>query len=88
MTTVYKICSRSEWTIAERTGWYDGSEVDRRDGFVHLSDASQVRETARRHFAGQADLEEILETHLVGGGRVERLMLPERPVEPGPGHSG
>ena len=38
-------------------------------------------------FARPADLEEILETHLVGGGRVERLMLPERPADPGPGHS-
>jgi uncharacterized protein (DUF952 family) len=56
MTTVYKICSRSEWSTAERTGFFDGSDVDRRDGFVHLSDASQVRETARKHFAGQDDL--------------------------------
>ncbi len=56
MTTVYKICSRSEWSTAERTGWFDGSEADRRDGFIHLSDGSQVRETARRHFAGQEDL--------------------------------
>jgi uncharacterized protein (DUF952 family) len=56
MATVYKICSRSDWSIAERTGWYDGSDVDRRDGFIHLSDASQVRETGRRHFAGQDDL--------------------------------
>ncbi|MCC6735755.1 MAG: DUF952 domain-containing protein [Bauldia sp.] len=56
MTTVYKICSRSEWSIAERTGWFDGSDVDRRDGFIHLSDATQVRETGRRHFAGRDDL--------------------------------
>jgi uncharacterized protein (DUF952 family) len=56
MTTVYKICSRSEWSTAERTGWFHGSDVDRRDGFIHLSDARQVRETGRRHFAGQDDL--------------------------------
>jgi len=29
-------------------------------------------------FATEADLDEILETHLIGGGRVARLMLPER----------
>ncbi|MCW5717999.1 MAG: DUF952 domain-containing protein [Bauldia sp.] len=56
MTTVYKICSRSEWSAAERTGFFDGSDVDRRDGFIHLSDAGQVRETARKHFSGQDDL--------------------------------
>lgn len=56
MTTVYKICSRSEWSTAERTGFFDGSAVDLRDGFIHLSDATQVRETGRRHFAGADDL--------------------------------
>jgi len=39
-------------------------------------------------FAGESDLDEILETHLVGGGRVERLLLPERADEPGPGDAG
>lgn len=56
MTTVYKICSRSDWMIAERTGWFDGSDADRRDGFIHLSDAAQIRETARRHFSGRDNL--------------------------------
>lgn len=32
------------------------AEVDVRDGFVHFSAASQVRETAAKHFAGQHDL--------------------------------
>ena len=35
---------------------FDGSAVDRRDGFIHLSAAHQVRETAKRHFAGQDGL--------------------------------
>ncbi len=32
-------------------------------------------------FDTEADLLEILETHVVGGGRVERLMLPDRAGE-------
>lgn len=33
-------------------GVFSGSAVDHADGFIHLSAAHQVRETARRHFAG------------------------------------
>ena len=33
-----------------------GAPVDLEDGYIHLSDASQVEETAKRHFAGQKDL--------------------------------
>ena len=39
-----------------RAGRYDGTEDDRRDGFIHFSTAAQLRESARRHRAGQAGL--------------------------------
>ncbi len=53
---VYKICSRADWGAAAAVGVYRGSPVDRSDGFIHFSTASQVDETLRRHFAGQVDL--------------------------------
>jgi len=53
---VYKILARAEWEPATERGRYDGSAVDLADGFIHLSTAAQAPETARRHFAGQADL--------------------------------
>ena len=56
MPVIYKICTASEWESAVATGFYAGSEIDRRDGFIHFSTATQVAETARRHFAGQPDL--------------------------------
>jgi uncharacterized protein (DUF952 family) len=56
MTMIYKICSAAEWHAAEHAGIYSGSEVDGRDGFIHFSAASQVAETAARHFAGRRDL--------------------------------
>jgi uncharacterized protein (DUF952 family) len=55
-TLIYKICPRAEWEAALVNGVYAGSEVDRRDGFIHFSTAAQVDETLRRHFAGQSDL--------------------------------
>ena len=56
MTTIYKICDRAAWREAERSRLYDGSDADRRDGFIHFSTADQLSGTAAKHFAGQADL--------------------------------
>jgi len=53
---IYKILSRSEWDIAEADGHFRGSAVDLADGYIHFSEAGQLRETARKHFAGQSDL--------------------------------
>lgn len=56
MALLYKIMSRQEWADALARRVYEGSELDRRDGFIHLSAPGQVRETVSRHFAGMADL--------------------------------
>jgi uncharacterized protein (DUF952 family) len=53
---IYKICPASAWREAERQGVFKGSAVDLRDGFIHFSTASQVEETARKHFAGESGL--------------------------------
>lgn len=56
MTRVYKILSRADWEAALGAGRFDGSPVDARDGFIHLSTAAQAQETAARHFAGRSGL--------------------------------
>ena len=53
---VYKIVPAPVWRASEASGAFTGSAVDVRDGFIHFSTAAQVRETAARHFADQADL--------------------------------
>jgi uncharacterized protein (DUF952 family) len=53
---IYKLLAATEWAAAETAGGFDGSEVDRRDGYLHLSGADQVVETAARHFAGRTGL--------------------------------
>ena len=53
---LYKIMSKQEWETAQAQGIYEGSEVDRKDGFIHLSAAHQVRATAEKHFSGKTDL--------------------------------
>jgi uncharacterized protein (DUF952 family) len=53
---IYKILSVADWEAAKRAGRYDGSADDRRDGFIHFSDAGQLVGTARKFFAGQTSL--------------------------------
>jgi uncharacterized protein (DUF952 family) len=56
VTTIYKICERTSWRLAEQTGTYGGSAVDARDGFIHFSTAAQLAGTMEKHFAGGCDL--------------------------------
>lgn len=53
---IYKICARSDWEAAQSSGQYDGAPIDIQDGFIHFSNARQVKETAAKHFAGIEDL--------------------------------
>ena len=53
---LYKIMPRLDWEAAQAKGIYEGSAVDRKDGFIHLSAAHQVRATAQKHFFRQSDL--------------------------------
>ena len=56
MRAIYKMCGAAEWAEARRTGTFVGSDIDRRDGFIHFSTRDQVGETAARHFSGLNDL--------------------------------
>ncbi len=54
--TVYKIVPASLWQSARQKGSFEGAPVDLADGFIHFSTAAQAKETAEKHFSGQADL--------------------------------
>jgi uncharacterized protein (DUF952 family) len=56
MELVYKILPALLWRDAEETGFFDGTEADLADGFIHFSTAEQIRETAEKYFAGQDGL--------------------------------
>jgi uncharacterized protein (DUF952 family) len=53
---VYKIVPDALWQEARQTGVFHGAAIDLADGYIHFSTAAQARETAARHFAGQAGL--------------------------------
>ncbi len=64
---IYKILRAGEWQALERDGQTRGAPIDLADGFVHLSTAEQVAETARLHFAGQEGLMLLaVDTHRLG----------------------
>ena len=56
MATIYKICEQTAWRAAESEGCFRGTADDDRDGFIHLSSAAQLAETAAKHFAKKSDL--------------------------------
>jgi len=53
---IYTMVRAADWRAAEAAGAYHGSADDRRDGFLHFSAAAQLRASAAKHRAGEADL--------------------------------
>lgn len=53
---VYKILRAHEWAALCAQQESAGAPIDLVDGFVHLSAADQVEETAARHFANETGL--------------------------------
>jgi uncharacterized protein (DUF952 family) len=54
--SIYTLVRGADWREAERAGHYAGSADDARDGFLHFSTPSQVRESAQKHRRGEPDL--------------------------------
>lgn len=52
----YKILTREQFATLQEKAHFEGAPVDREDGYIHMSTADQVTETADKHFAGQDDL--------------------------------
>ena len=52
----YKLLAARDWVLAQQKGVIAPAPIDSRDGYIHLSTAAQVLETARRHFAEEPDV--------------------------------
>jgi len=53
---ILKIFRRTEWDAFRAAGQTLGAPIDRADGYIHLSTAAQVAETAAKWFATESDL--------------------------------
>lgn len=52
----YKILTGEQMAALERDASFAGAPIDLADGYVHMSTAAQLTETADRNFAGQTGL--------------------------------
>ena len=53
---VYRLATLDEWQSAQLSGVVPTRDIDRIDGYMHLSTREQLLETARLHFSGVPDL--------------------------------
>lgn len=56
LAPIYKLCTEADWTDCQSDGQLPWAPADLIDGFIHLSAAHQVQETAAKHFRGRAGL--------------------------------
>ena len=54
--TIYRLVTKLEWLEAQQTGFYNGAEHDKADGFIHFSTGDQVEETLSLHYAQKDDV--------------------------------
>jgi len=47
----YRLVEESEWADAQGKGFYPGTELDKKDNFMHLSLPSEVLTTARLYYS-------------------------------------
>ena len=52
---LYRIAEPTDWQQAQQTGFFASADLAAED-FIHASEAHQILETARRYYAGRADL--------------------------------
>jgi len=53
---IYKIATEAIYAPSRGTNTFSGMPIDAKDGYLHLSTATQLAETLRLHFAGQSGL--------------------------------
>ncbi len=47
---VYKVLQLSEWADFQESGVFEGSPVDHKDGYIHMSDKAQLQNTLDKHY--------------------------------------
>ncbi|WP_201978284.1 DUF952 domain-containing protein [Hymenobacter rubidus] len=77
---LYRIAEPADWHLARQTDFFASADLAA-EGFIHSSEQHQILETARRYYAGRADLvllewdEDVL---AAAGVRVEREWVASR----------
>ena len=56
MSKVFKICEKIEWESIKDNDFFEGSKIDRSDGFIHFSTSVQLKRTFEKHFKSKSQL--------------------------------
>lgn len=55
MPIIYHVTSKAQWQAAQKKGLYEAASLTT-EGFIHCSEAHQLRGVLKRYFRGQGDL--------------------------------
>ena len=53
---IFKIIDKEEWQKAKQDGTYNGSDKDKKDGYIHFSEEDQVTETLKKYYQNKENL--------------------------------
>ena len=53
---IFKIIDKDEWYKAKQNGVYNGSDRDKKDGYIHFSEEDQVPETLKTYYLNKENL--------------------------------
>ena len=53
---IFKIIDKDEWQKAKQNGVYNGSDKDKKDGYIHFSEENQVPETLKKYYPNKENL--------------------------------
>ena len=53
---IFKIIDKDEWQKAKQNGVYNGTDKDKKDGYIHFSEENQVPETLKKYYPNKENL--------------------------------
>ena len=53
---IFKIIHKDEWQKAKQDGKYNGSDKDKKDGYIHFSEEDQLPETLKKYYQNKENL--------------------------------
>ena len=56
MSKVFKVCEKNEWENVKHNDFFEGSKIDKNDGFIHFSTSEQLKGTLKKYFKSKGQL--------------------------------
>ena len=56
MNKVFKFCEKDEWENVKHDDFFEGSKIDKNDGFIHFSTSEQLKGTLEKYFKSKSQL--------------------------------